>query len=260
MSIKLMSKAWDLAIPQGQKFVLIALCDHANDDGVCYPSQNKLAEKCSMSDRAVLNHIKWLEQQGFISKERRQSSQRRYSDLYQIFLEPANSAPANSAPANSAPANSAPEPENFAPTEPENSAGSYIKKEPSVINRQIEPSVVSTYTPEYVPKKQPAQANAQTLLAEFGIDGDLADDYIAHRKAKRATVSKTVLQTLQTEAQKAGMTIQQAVQYQLSQGWTGFVADWVFNRMGVNGSATKQPAHGINTVKPHTNGGLQEWD
>lgn len=250
MSIKLMSKAWDLAIPQGQKFVLIALCDHANDDGVCYPSQNKLAEKCSMSDRAVINHIKWLEQQGFISKERRQSSQRRYSDLYQICLEPANSAPANSAP----------EPENSAPTEPEKFAGSYIRKEPSVINRQIEPSVVSTHTPGHTPKKQPAHANAQTLLAEFGIDGDLADDYIAHRKAKRATVSKTVLQTLQTEAQKAGMTIQQAVQYQLSQGWTGFVADWVFNRMGVNGSATKQPAHGINTVKPHTNGGLQEWD
>lgn len=255
MSIKLMSKAWDLAIPQGQKFVLIALCDHANDDGVCYPSQNKLAEKCSMSDRAIINHIKWLEQQGFISKERRQSSQRRYSDLYQICLEPANSAPAHSAPANSAP-----EPENSAPTEPENFAGSYIRKEPSVINRQIEPSVVSTHTPGHTPKKQPARANAQTLLAEFGIDGDLADDYIAHRKAKRATVSKTVLQTLQTEAQKAGMTIQQAVQYQLSQGWTGFVADWVFNRMGVNGSATKQPAHGINTVKPHTNGGLQEWD
>ena len=255
MSIKLMSKAWDLAIPQGQKFVLIALCDHANDDGVCYPSQNKLAEKCSMSDRAIINHIKWLEQQGFIRKERRQSSQRRYSDLYQICLEPANSAPAHSAPAHSAP-----EPENFAPTEPENFAGSYIKKEPSVINHQIEPSVVNTHTPEHTPKKQPALSNAKTLLAEFGIDGDLADDYIAHRKAKRATVSKTVLQTLQTEAQKAGMTIQQAVRYQLSQGWTGFVADWVLNRMGVNGSATKQPAHGINTVKPHTNGGLQEWD
>ena len=139
MSIKLMSKVWEMDIPQGQKFILIALCDHANDDGVCYPSQNKLAQKCGMSERVVINHIKWLETHRLISKERRQSSQKRNSDLYQIHLE-SYLEPANSAPANSAPANSAPEPANFAPTEPANFSGSYIRKEPSVFNHQIKPS------------------------------------------------------------------------------------------------------------------------
>lgn len=139
MSVKLMSQAWDMPIPQGQKMVLLALCDHANDDGICYPSQDKLAQKCSMSNRAIINHIKWLMEHGILSKERRQSTQRRKSDLYEINLS-GFTAPANSAPANSAPAQFSPEPANSARSEPENFAGSYIRKEPSVDNHQLEPS------------------------------------------------------------------------------------------------------------------------
>ena len=62
MSVKLMAKAWEMPIPTGQKMVLLALCDHANDDGACYPSQDKIAQKCSMSLRAIVRHIKWLDQ------------------------------------------------------------------------------------------------------------------------------------------------------------------------------------------------------
>ena len=144
MSVKLMSAAWDMDLPMGQKMLLLALCDHANDEGVCYPSQEKLAQKCSMGERTVISHIQWLEKHGILNRERRQNTQRRKSDLYQITLEgympePANSAPANSAPANSAPAKFSPEPANFAPSEPANFAGTY-KEEPSVFNHQIEPS------------------------------------------------------------------------------------------------------------------------
>ena len=72
MSIHLMSKAWRLDIPQGQKFLLVALCDHANDDGVCWPGQDSLCEKCSMSESTVGRHIKWLEDNGYLTSERRQ--------------------------------------------------------------------------------------------------------------------------------------------------------------------------------------------
>ena len=74
MSVKLMSAAWDMDLPMGQKMLLLALCDHANDDGVCYPSQEKLAQKCSMGERTVISHIQWLERHGIVSRERRQNS------------------------------------------------------------------------------------------------------------------------------------------------------------------------------------------
>ena len=143
MSVKLMSAAWDMALPMGQKMLLLALCDHANDDGVCYPSQEKLAQKCSMGERTVISHIQWLERHGIVSRERRQNTQRRKSDLYQITLGNYTPEPANSAPANSAPAKFSPEPANFAPSEPANFAPSY-KEEPSVFNHQIEPSGIGS--------------------------------------------------------------------------------------------------------------------
>ena len=135
----MMSTAWDMDLPMGQKMLLLALCDHANDEGVCYPSQEKLAQKCSMGERTVISHIQWLEKHGILSRERRQNTQRRKSDLYQITLDGYMPEPANSAPANSAPAKFSPEPANFAPSEPANFAGTY-KEEPSVFNHQIEPS------------------------------------------------------------------------------------------------------------------------
>ena len=137
MSVKLMSNAWEMPIPTGQKMVLLALCDHANDDGACYPSQKKLAKKCSMSSRAISNHIKWLHDCGILESERRQTTNVRKSNRYFISLE--NYQAANSAHANSAHANSAyPNMQNF-PSEHANFAPSYID-EPSERTIRVEPS------------------------------------------------------------------------------------------------------------------------
>ena len=132
MSIKLMAKAWEMPIPSGQKMVLLALCDHANDDGECYPSQKKLAKKCSMSSRAISNHIKWLHDCGILESERRQTTNVRKSNRYFISLE--NYQAANSAHANSA----YPNMQNF-PSEHANFAPSYID-EPSERTIRVEPS------------------------------------------------------------------------------------------------------------------------
>ena len=132
-----MAKAWEMPIPTGQKMVLLALCDHANDDGECYPSQKKLAKKCSMSSRAISNHIKWLHDCGILESERRQTTNVRKSNRYFISLE--NYQAANSAHANSAHANSAyPNMQNF-PSEHANFAPSYID-EPSERTIRVEPS------------------------------------------------------------------------------------------------------------------------
>ncbi len=194
MSVKLMSAAWDMDLPMGQKMLLLALCDHANDDGVCYPSQEKLAQKCSMGERTVISHIQWLERHGIVSRERRQNTQRRKSDLYQITLgnytaEPANSAPANSAPANSAPAKFSPEPANFAPSEPANFAPSY-KEEPSVFNHQIEPSwvgsgIAAAPEAEILEAETPKSAKQKTADEKIRANPDNVKTWNAYAAAYR---------------------------------------------------------------------------
>ena len=158
-----MSKAWELDLSQGEKLVLLALCDHANDDGVCYPSQAFLASKCSMSYRSVINQIKRLESCGILTSERRQKAGSRQSNSYTINLNNYKSQCENSAHAESAPAN-------FAPTNVQNttelcanSAHSF-KEEPS-INHQLEPSDIGDgVTPASqagLPQKKTTQKKSQ---------------------------------------------------------------------------------------------------
>ena len=71
MSVKIMSWAWSQKIEPTRKLILMALADHADDDGVCWPSMKKLADKCSVSRRTVLRNINALKEDGIISSSHR---------------------------------------------------------------------------------------------------------------------------------------------------------------------------------------------
>lgn len=93
MSIALMTEAWKAELPSGRKFVLLSLCDNANDQGECYPSIAMIAKRCSMSVRAVQGHILALESDGVVVRVERIGR----STLYRInprrICTPAESAP-----------------------------------------------------------------------------------------------------------------------------------------------------------------------
>ncbi|MDQ1817262.1 helix-turn-helix domain-containing protein, partial [Massilia sp. CCM 9210] len=76
-----MTAAWKSPLPSGQKFVLIALCDNANDQGECYPSITTIAYKCSMGERTVQGHITGLEALGIVRREMRRGR----STIYHIY-------------------------------------------------------------------------------------------------------------------------------------------------------------------------------
>ena len=84
MSARLMGMAFKTGIPRGQRFVLVKLCDCANDEGLCYPSQETVAEDTGFGETAVQQHIKWLKENNFIKSARRQRGRERQSDIYRI--------------------------------------------------------------------------------------------------------------------------------------------------------------------------------
>ena len=84
MSARLMGMAFKTGIPRGQRFVLVKLCDCANDEGLCYPSQETVAEDTGFGETAVQQHIKWLKENNFIKSTRRQRGRERQSDIYRI--------------------------------------------------------------------------------------------------------------------------------------------------------------------------------
>lgn len=66
MSVRIMSAVWDLDLPQGEKIVLLALADHADDDGVCYPSIDRIGWKCGYSRSSVKRRLRNLQEAGVL--------------------------------------------------------------------------------------------------------------------------------------------------------------------------------------------------
>ena len=87
MSITAIRWAWEAPIKAGPKFVLVALAEHANDNGDCWPSLATLSRKCGMSRSCVSVHLKQLENAKFITKSyRRKHEGRRASNLYKLSI------------------------------------------------------------------------------------------------------------------------------------------------------------------------------
>ena len=71
MSVKLLSFAFSLDISPAEKLVLLSICDCSNDDGLCWPSLEKLSQKCSMSLDGVSRIIRWLESSNILKRKKR---------------------------------------------------------------------------------------------------------------------------------------------------------------------------------------------
>jgi predicted transcriptional regulator len=87
MSVRVMNLVWTSARYKDAStmLLLLALADWANDEGVCFPSIPKLAEKARMSDRNARYILRKLENDGVISIEENRG--RNHSNRYYINLQ-----------------------------------------------------------------------------------------------------------------------------------------------------------------------------
>lgn len=81
--------------------------------------------------------------------------------------------------------------------------------------------------------KKNTKKSALELLAEFGITGQLADDFIIHRKACKAPITETALKGFQREADKAGIPLAEAITISIERNWRGFKSEWDWRGGGV---------------------------
>jgi hypothetical protein len=88
MSVKLMANIFDLEMPAVEKLVLLAMADHARDDGTgCYPSIGRLSKKTSLSVRAVQTTMRGLEDAGYLVSQGKSKGGRGVTTEYTITLE-----------------------------------------------------------------------------------------------------------------------------------------------------------------------------
>lgn len=111
-----MSACWPLqGLTPAQKAVLISLADNANDEGVCWPSVAKIAERTCLSERAVQQAIKVLNECKALSIEARQGRSTMFTVTPAAFAPPQKVHPRRKC----TPAASAPTPADAAPPPPQ---------------------------------------------------------------------------------------------------------------------------------------------
>lgn len=99
MSTIIMSLCWPLQGMSGpQKAVLISLADNANDEGVCWPSVARIAERTCLAERTVQGAIKWLGQASILSVRERMGRSTMYTLTPAAYAPPQDMHPAADAP------------------------------------------------------------------------------------------------------------------------------------------------------------------
>ena len=82
-------------------------------------------------------------------------------------------------------------------------------------------------TPIATNNHKPITNNQIRIQAPEGVTPETWKCFLDQRKLSRATVSETVIKSIQREADKAGWSLEQALTEIVARGWRSFKADWV---------------------------------
>lgn len=83
MSNQWMNLVWQSNKHKGTaRLVMLALADHANEEGVCWPSVERIADKANISKRHAIRVLAELEADGSLSIQRGEG--RKHTSVYQI--------------------------------------------------------------------------------------------------------------------------------------------------------------------------------
>lgn len=97
------------------------------------------------------------------------------------------------------------------------------KDAPSIVAAMLKQSSADSTSPSPSSSKN----TKNTVTPPVGVDDSVWQDWLIHRKAKRAAVTQSALDGIAKEAGKAGITLQAALEMCCMRGWTGFKAEWL---------------------------------
>lgn len=215
-----------LAIKVGnplRKLVLVKLADNANDDGECWPSYQKIADACEISRRSVMNHIKWLEEHGFLtSRVRKNADGMNRTNVYKLTLSEGENADKNGG-------------ESPAPYGEPNSLGSESPAlgvvnlvHPEPVNKNLSKNQSRNHESRACARMREAQNfDPISALKAEGVSEEKIRDWLAIRETKGAkSLTTRSYQAIMSEIEKAGLSAIEFVDLALFKGWRGFGADW----------------------------------
>ena len=232
-----------LKLSPPQKCVLMALADRADDSGLAWPSIAWLCEWTCFGKTAVIGALKGLEE-GKLITTIRTAGRNNYCtlDLDRIVEMTGQQAQAaakcgsqdgSAEDVNPSATRTSPPDEPVRQTDYHPSATRTTTSPPGEPTRP--PGAPDTSLNTSKTSNRQGEARGAPPITELdGVPSQVMADYLAVRKAKKAGgLTATALASIQREANKAGLSLEQAITECCEAGWQGFKADWYFRRHGI---------------------------
>lgn len=97
----------------------------------------------------------------------------------------------------------------------------------TLTNKPINPLTNKPIIKDIGEQDKPVRFMFNRELVNLGCDKDLVIEYMAHRKAKKASNSKIAFDGLIREQQKSGLDLNAVMRICIERGWRGFEAYWL---------------------------------
>lgn len=213
MSVDATRWAWGLEIKPTAKLVLLSMADRAGEGNECWPSITRLISDTCLDRKTVISAIKELESLGFLRVLRITGNGNKYQLVGVLCRETS--------------------PKNGTATSSENgTSGKYTpvpKTEPHQSQKRDDHQYQKRDTePTIEPKKN---RNTNTTNSDVrkpdGVSDQVWQDFKKLRKAKKAAITETAIIGIRREADKARMSLEEALSTCCERGWVGFKSEWV---------------------------------
>lgn len=231
MSVKMMTLVWERApYTSGSLIVLLALADWANDDGVAWPSMERLAQKARIDRRSAQRIVRQLEKDGVILIE--QGGGRSKQHKYVLQIETAAICRPLTADVNSDISNI--ERATFhterATSDPQRATFDTETATPTSPDPLVEPSDQPLEKPSIEPSGPVPPFSSKEFLESL-------KDYEQYRKEIRKPLRTVGLKKLYAQLSRLGEQKSiAAMDYSISRGWIG-----VFEEKNGHDNGTSQP-------------------
>lgn len=206
MSFQAMAWAVDQNLPMREKMVLLILANYAsNERGDCHPSVGLLSKDCGASKDSIIRAIKSLEDQGFVTVNRRMSEGVNLPNTYTLNMRGV-----------------------VAPSDYGGSStqrGGVVAE--SDTNLSPEPIRTSSLRSD-VKAQAPAKPSVKSELMKV-LDEERAQAVIDHRKAIKKPMTFRAAQLLAVKFARCPNP-DAAADMMISAGWQGFEPEWIENR------------------------------
>jgi uncharacterized protein YdaU (DUF1376 family) len=103
----------------------------------------------------------------------------------------------------------------------------WSKKDANALPTQSESNATHNTLPITQDTEHKTQKKATVVATPFGVSDSVWQEFIAHRKSKKARVTQLVIDGISEQARIAGWSLEDALKETIVRNWQSFKADWV---------------------------------